>query len=93
MRYDKAVDLITRELIKQLQEYKAVPLPPVDTSAIEAKIKGAETLKTKIQEGYEDGPYTLVQAIEKQNTIDDRLQERMMTRLLSILCCLTCSSG
>jgi DNA invertase Pin-like site-specific DNA recombinase len=75
MRYDKAVDYLSEALVMQLKEYQATPPSSfVDIAPMQEQFDNLQTMRKRVQAGYESGLYTAQEASVKLNAIEEEAE-------------------
>jgi len=71
IEYEKAIQLLTTQLEKELQDLKLNPLAPKEEEArLRADLDNLKTRRARVQEGYESGLYKLEEASVKLKELE-----------------------
>lgn len=74
MRYDQAVNLLTSELVTQLQHHQTSPHQPIDLEPLRAQLDDIKARRARVQEGYEAGLYEAAEASQKLNALQEEAE-------------------
>lgn len=75
MRYEKALDLLTWELVRQLQHHQASPHKPADLAPLRTQLEGIKARRARVQTGYEASIYEAAEASQKLNALQEEAEE------------------
>lgn len=79
MRYEKAVEFLTLELARQLQEYQSSPPEPIDLAPLRRQLEDIKARRARVQAGYESGIYEAGEAHGKLNALQEEAETTLRT--------------